>query len=63
MSEAENLEGKFFETWRMIEIIKEHPEVSCQQLLRRLMAAVESFTGDAVQNDDITAVVIEYQPI
>jgi phosphoserine phosphatase RsbU/P len=63
MSEAENLDGKFFETWRMTEIIKEHPEVSCQQLLRRLMAAVESFTGDAVQNDDITAVVIEYQPI
>ena len=63
MSEAADLDGHFFETWRMTEIIKEHPEVNCQQLLRRLMAAVESFTGDAVQNDDITAVVIEYQPI
>jgi sigma-B regulation protein RsbU (phosphoserine phosphatase) len=62
LSEAANLEGKFFETWRMKKIIAEQPDVSCQQLLRRLMSAVESFTEDAVQNDDITAVVIEYQP-
>jgi serine phosphatase RsbU (regulator of sigma subunit) len=46
----------------MMEIIRAHTRDSASDLLGALMRAVESFTGGAVQHDDITAVVVEYRP-
>jgi sigma-B regulation protein RsbU (phosphoserine phosphatase) len=62
LSEAENTEGKFFDVGRMKQVIVNHARSSCSALHADLMEAVDSFTEGAVQNDDITAVVIEYQP-
>ncbi|HYI96860.1 MAG TPA: SpoIIE family protein phosphatase [Bryobacteraceae bacterium] len=62
LSDAENSQGKFFEASRMLEVIRSHSKDSASALLAALMRAVEKFTGDAVQHDDITAVVVEYRP-
>ena len=62
LSDAENAQGKFFEASRMMEVIRAHAKDSASGLLRALMRAVETFTGGAVQHDDITAVVVEYRP-
>jgi phosphoserine phosphatase RsbU/P len=62
LSEAENTEGKFFDADRMMEIIRGHSKDTAAGLHDALMLAVEAFTGDAVQHDDITAVVLEYRP-
>lgn len=62
LSDAENAQGKFFGASRMMDIIRVHVQDSASALLAALMKAVESFTGGAVQHDDITAVVVEYRP-
>lgn len=62
LSDAENAQGKFFEATRMMEVIRSHAKESAGALLGALMRAVEAFTGDAVQHDDITAVVVEFRP-
>lgn len=62
LSDAENAQGKFFEALRMMDVIRAHAQDSASGLLGALMRAVESFTGGAVQHDDITAVVVEYRP-
>ncbi|HYP09462.1 MAG TPA: SpoIIE family protein phosphatase [Bryobacteraceae bacterium] len=62
LSDAENAHGKFFEASRMMEIIRAHARDSASDLLGALMRAVETFTGGAMQHDDITAVVVEYRP-
>jgi sigma-B regulation protein RsbU (phosphoserine phosphatase) len=60
LSEAQNGEGRFFEAARMKQIILEHADASFRELHGALMREVEEFTREAVQTDDITAVVIEY---
>ena len=60
LSEAQNGEGRFFESAGMDDLIRRHAGSSFDQLHDALMQAVEEFTGDAVQTDDITALVVEY---
>jgi phosphoserine phosphatase RsbU/P len=62
LTDAENQLGKFFSTSRMMEVIKAQRRAPASGLLGGLMRAVETFTGGAVQHDDITAVVVEYRP-
>jgi serine phosphatase RsbU (regulator of sigma subunit) len=62
LSEAEDVDGKFFEVARMKDIIRAHASASCSDLHQALMREVENYTEGAVQNDDITAVVIEFRP-
>ncbi len=62
LTEAANTEGRFFDATRMKRVIEDHAGSSCTELHQDLMDAVDLFTEGAVQNDDITAVVIEYRP-
>ena len=62
LSEAENIKGQFFDVDRMKKVILAHTASGCSALHTDLMAAVDAFTEGAMQNDDITAVVIEYRP-
>lgn len=62
VSEAQNADGEFFETRRIREIAAVCRNSPCVEVHSALMQAVESFTGGAEQSDDITLVVIEYQP-
>ncbi|HET8549826.1 MAG TPA: GAF domain-containing SpoIIE family protein phosphatase, partial [Bryobacteraceae bacterium] len=60
LSEAQNGEGRFFETSRMKELIRTHAARDYRELHGALRCEVEDFTRDAVQTDDITLVVMEY---
>jgi serine phosphatase RsbU (regulator of sigma subunit) len=62
LTEAANTEGKFFDMGRMKTLILANARSSCSKLHGDLMRAVDTFTEGAIQSDDITAVVIEYQP-
>jgi sigma-B regulation protein RsbU (phosphoserine phosphatase) len=62
LTEAANTEGKFFDIARMKTLILSNARSSCSKLHGDLMQAVDAFTEGAIQSDDITAVVIEYQP-
>lgn len=62
LTEAANTEGKFFDLGRMKTLILANARSSCSKLHGDLMQAVDTFTEGAIQSDDITAVVIEYQP-
>lgn len=62
VSEAQNRGGQFFETQRMEALLRSHSAQSCDQLIQTLIRAVEAFTEDVPQGDDITAVLMEYRP-
>jgi len=62
VSEAQNRAGQFFETHRMEILLRENAPQSCEQLIQTLIRAVETFTEDVPQGDDITAVLMEYRP-
>lgn len=62
VSEAQNRAGQFFETHRMEMLLRDNAPQSCGQLIQTLITAVEAFTEDVPQGDDITAVLMEYRP-
>jgi serine phosphatase RsbU (regulator of sigma subunit) len=62
VAEARNPEGKYFDVRRVVQVLKENQESSSQTLNSALIDAVESYTRGVAQADDITTVVIEYQP-
>jgi serine phosphatase RsbU (regulator of sigma subunit) len=62
LTDAANTEGNFFDIGRMKTLILSNARSSCSKLHGDLMQAVDTFTEGAIQSDDITAVVIEYQP-
>lgn len=62
VSEAQNREGAFFDVRRMKDVLHAHGGSSCAMVNAALIDAVEAFTGGREQGDDITTVVIEYQP-
>ena len=61
LSEAENAEGEFFDR-DMRQILKTHAAAGSAELHGRLIEAVKEFTEDADPADDITTLVLEYQP-
>ena len=62
LTEAQDAKGAFFDTRRLKELIRTNAAASAAELHDALMGDVETFTGGAVQSDDITALVIEYRP-
>lgn len=42
--------------------LRDHPEARAQDVLRSVLTAVDAFTGDRVQYDDITLCIIKRQP-
>jgi serine phosphatase RsbU (regulator of sigma subunit) len=62
VSEARNRAGQYFETKRLELLLRGNPGRSCAELITTLTNAVEAFTEGMPQSDDITAVVLEYEP-
>ncbi|MBI4874978.1 MAG: SpoIIE family protein phosphatase [Acidobacteria bacterium] len=62
VSEAEDVPGGFFGLRRMKDSILTHAGEDCGSIHDALMRSVEDFTTGALQNDDITLVVLEYAP-
>lgn len=58
--EAEDSEHHLFGEKRMEKALK-NAEGNCKDILKALNEAVSDFTGDAVQSDDITSLIIQYK--
>lgn len=60
LSEAQNSEGRFFETARLVELVRAHARSGCAEMHAAILEALEAYIDDAPQSDDITAVVMEF---
>jgi sigma-B regulation protein RsbU (phosphoserine phosphatase) len=64
--EALNPEGEEFGQERLCELLRANARMNSQQILNRLHEAIQSFSGNAPQSDDITMVILgfrESQPV
>jgi serine phosphatase RsbU (regulator of sigma subunit) len=62
LTEAENGEGQFFDTERLRVCLRDHASHGATTLHQALLAAVDQFSEGGVVRDDITALVLEYNP-
>jgi sigma-B regulation protein RsbU (phosphoserine phosphatase) len=63
VSEAANTQGECFDKRRLQEVLRTHASASCAELHAKLVEAVEEFSdGCEQEDDDITMLVLEYQP-
>ena len=59
--EATNISDEQFGTGRMLEVLNESREAEPKELLDRMGAAVDQFTGDACRFDDTTMMCLYYK--
>ena len=59
ISEAMNTEGESFGRDRIFTHLQDHMQCKAQEVLDDLIEAVESFTADAEQSDDLTAFIVQ----
>ncbi len=58
VAEARNSDGEFFGEARVERVIRELPlEITAREMVRRIVTAVQEFTGDQQLHDDVTVVV------
>jgi sigma-B regulation protein RsbU (phosphoserine phosphatase) len=57
VTEAQNRDGEFFETDRVLQVVADAGQDDAARMVRRLHAAVSAFAPDEPQRDDVTAVV------
>jgi phosphoserine phosphatase RsbU/P len=62
LSEAVNSDGEFFDKKALKEFLCAHAGIGCTDLHAKLVEAVEDFSEASEQDDDITMLVLEYQP-
>jgi sigma-B regulation protein RsbU (phosphoserine phosphatase) len=62
VSEAQDTADGFFGIERVVESVRRHRHEDTHALGERLLAAVRAFAGEAPQSDDITLMVLRYQP-
>ncbi len=63
VSEAANTKGECFDKRRLNEVLRAHASAGCAELHAKLVEAVEDFSDGAEhEDDDITTLVLEYQP-
>src|SRR5437773_9233773 len=62
VTEAANPEGEFFGKKRLREVVSAHAAANCGALHDAILEAVTSFISSAAQADDITLLVVEYNP-
>lgn len=61
VSEALSADGAEFGDDRIIECASAHAQAEPQEVLKGLLASVRAFSAGAVQNDDVTALVVKYE--
>jgi len=62
LTEAEGPDGKFFDTERLRECLRENAKLDAAGLHAAIFARLDLFTEGGAMRDDITAVVLEYAP-
>jgi serine phosphatase RsbU (regulator of sigma subunit)/pSer/pThr/pTyr-binding forkhead associated (FHA) protein len=62
VTESEDLEGRFFGTDRLRKLLRENAPADCSELHDLIRAAIEDHSEGGLLSDDITLVILEYQP-
>jgi phosphoserine phosphatase RsbU/P len=62
LSEAESADGEFFDKKGLQETLSANASMGCVDFHAKLATAVEDFSEDAELSDDITMLVLEFQP-
>ena len=62
LTEAESSDGQFFGVPRLRQLLREHAGVDCEALHKVVLDSVERYTEGSVLSDDITLVIVEFQP-
>jgi len=62
LTEARDERGRFFDMKRLRAAVAANWRMSASELHDHVLDELRSFSGGAVQNDDITLVVVEYRP-
>jgi len=62
VSEAASAAGEFFDRKKFRETLRANAALGCSEFHSKLMEAVEDFSEGAELRDDITTLVLEYQP-
>ena len=62
LSEAANAGGEFFDKQALQDFLCAHAGLGCAELHAKLSGAAEDFSEGSEQQDDITMLVLEYQP-
>jgi serine phosphatase RsbU (regulator of sigma subunit) len=60
--DGRSADGAFFETERVLRVVAEERHRSAAEIVGRLRTAIETFTRDSLQADDITVVVCKVGP-
>ena len=59
LTEAENMKGDMFEERRLVKLIQENASKGAEALQTSILDAIENFTQNSAQNDDITFLLTE----
>jgi sigma-B regulation protein RsbU (phosphoserine phosphatase) len=62
LTEAESPDNQFFGAERLRQLLRERSQEHCEDLHAAILESVERYTEGCVLSDDITLVVVEYQP-
>jgi serine phosphatase RsbU (regulator of sigma subunit) len=62
VSEAQGESREFYGLDRLRAVLRLHPQSTGDEILEAVLANLREFTGGAPQSDDVTLLVLEYQP-
>ena len=63
LTEAMNSEGDCFGDARLADLIARHVDLPADQLRERILREIDAFTGSALQQDDMTMVLLRVEPV
>ena len=63
MTEAMNSDGDCFGDARLADLIAQHADLAADQLRERILREIDAFTGSAVQQDDMTMVLLRVEHV
>ena len=63
MTEAMNSDGDCFGDTRLADLIAQHADLAADQLRERILREIDAFTGSALQQDDMTMVLLRVEQV
>ena len=63
LSEAMNAEGDCFGDNRLASLIGQHADLGAEELRERILREIDAFTNSAVQQDDMTMVLLRVEQV
>ena len=63
ITEASNSDGDYFGEARLCELLERHTDLTSEELRERILREVRSFAGSAVQQDDMTMLILKTEAV